>query len=104
VDVLRCADLSVQRVTEEQVEGVWRRAGYGGGTWQVSGGRGRPVVSGLHGDPDRRAKDTIKFDAESGPWEQNGGALRHFENGSKIAEAVLVGRASLNLPGYRAIR
>jgi hypothetical protein len=41
------------------VKGVWRREVYGGGAWQVSGGRGRPVVPGLHGVgyPDRRAED-----------------------------------------------
>jgi hypothetical protein len=90
------------------VEGVWRREGYGGGAWQVSGGSGRPVVSGFHGDgyPDLRAEDITKCVAEAGAWEQDGGALRGFENGGKIAEAVLVGRvvccgseASHRLPG-----
>jgi RNase H-like domain found in reverse transcriptase len=94
VDVMRCADLSVQGVTEEQVEGVWRREGYGGGAWQDFGGLGRPVVSGLHGDgyPDRRAEDITKCGAEAGAWEQDGGALEGSENGGEIAEAVLVGR------------
>jgi hypothetical protein len=74
------------------VEGVWRLQGYGGGAWQVSGGRGWPVVSGLHrgGYPDRRAEDITKCGAESGAWERNGGALGGFENGGKIAEAALV--------------
>jgi hypothetical protein len=59
------------------VEGAWRREGHGGIEWQVSGGRGRPVVSGLHGDgyPDRRAEDITKCGADAGAWEQNGGAL-----------------------------
>jgi hypothetical protein len=90
------------------VEGVWRCQGYGGGAWQVSGGRRRPVVLGLHEDryPDRRAEDITKCGAEAGAWEQDDGALGGFENGGKIAEAFLVGQvvccgleASRRLPG-----
>jgi hypothetical protein len=76
------------------VEGVLSRKGYGGGAWQVSGGRGWPVVSGFNGDgyPDRRAEDIAKSGSEAGAWEQNGGALGGCENGGKIAEATLVDR------------
>jgi hypothetical protein len=68
------------------VEGVWRRQGYGGEAWQVSGGRRGPVVPGLHGDgyTDRRAKVITKCDAEAGAWEQDGGAWFFFRTAARL--------------------
>jgi hypothetical protein len=77
VDVLRCADLMCAKSDGGAVEGIWRRERYGGGIWQVSGGRRRPVVPGLHEDgyPDRRAKNITKCEAKAGAREQDCGAL-----------------------------
>jgi Integrase core domain len=59
------------------VKGFWRREGYDGRAWQVSGGRGWPVVPGLRGDgyPGNRAEDIKKRSAEAGSCKQDGGAL-----------------------------